>query len=653
MKSEYLKKRRILHILLVFAILLMPNVVPQRGVSSAAEEPIQPSTQDAHLVSIDFDNVDIRLIIKLVSEWTGNNYLIDDQVRGNVTIISPTKIPIDQAVMVMESILEVKGFSTVPAGNVIKIIPAADAKGKAITTYVGKDMGKVSLDDRFITQIVPLQYTDAGEVRALLAPLMSRNSSMFAHLPSNTLIITDIASNVHRLMDILRIIDVESKQAILTVIPLKYSQSTIMANQLNTMIQAKQQALKGRIPVRITPDDRTNSLVILTPPEEMESLKQLIKELDIPTPPGTSTVHVYKLKNSEAAKLAPTLTSVFKSQQPRAGQQAALEQPNIVADEVTNSLIIIASSQDYENIEAMLQRLDIMRRQVLVEALIAEVSMDKSLQLGIEWQSLDEPVEGSERVVSDIIYDASNVTLAQSMAAKQGFVIGLMKGSISGIPNIGTLLHAFQKDASVNILSTPHLLCLDNENAKIIISDNVPYITSSTSLIPSTETTTSTPTVVSSFGFKDVGITLDIKPYIGEDSVRLHIKQTVEQLNEALSLAGQPATIKREADTNVIAGNGETIVIGGLVRDDKSKGIEKVPLLGNIPLLGIAFRRTINVTKKTNLLIFLSPHIIATPEEARLITEKKKQEGEEFFKGKAKDKKLNKKEKKESDGDKK
>ena len=187
MKTIYLKKRRILHILLVFAILINLRVV-------MAEEPAQPSTQEkrpseadvrlggrppqadvqpgGRLVSIDFDNVDIRLIIKLVSEWTGNNYLIDDQVRGNVTIISPTRIPIDQAVMVMESILEVKGFSTVPAGNVIKIIPAADAKGKAITTYVGKDMGKVSLDDRFITQIVPLQYTDAGEVRALLAPLM-------------------------------------------------------------------------------------------------------------------------------------------------------------------------------------------------------------------------------------------------------------------------------------------------------------------------------------------------------------------------------------------------------------------------------------------------------------------------------------------------
>ncbi len=646
MKTIYLVTKFTLRILLLFAIVLVPGM-------ASGVEPATPPFQGERIVSIDFDNVDIRLVIKLVSEWTGNNYLIDDQVRGNVTIISPTKIPIDEAVMVLESILEVKGFSTVPAGNVIKVIPAADAKGKAITTYIGRDMERVSKDDRFITQIIPLQYADAGEVRALLAPLMSRNSSMFAHLPSNTLIVTDIASNIHRLVEILSIIDVESKQAILTVVSLKYSQSTFMANQLNTIIQAKQQAVKGRIPVRIAADDRTNSLIILTPPEEMEPIKQLIEKLDIPTPPGTSTVHVYKLKNSEAAKLAPTLTSVFKSQQPRAGQQPGLEQTNIVADETTNSLIIIASPQDYESIKVMLEKLDIMRRQVLVEALIAEISMEKSLQLGIEWQSLDEPVEGSERIVSDIVYDAENLTLAQSMASKQGFVVGLMKGSVSGIPAISVLLHAFQKDASVNILSTPHLLCLDNESAKIIISDNIPYITSSTSIIPSTETTSSEPSVISSFGFKDVGITLDIKPYIGENTVRLHIKQTVEQLNEALSLGpGQPATIKREADTNVIAGNGETIVIGGLVRDDKSKGIEKVPILGDIPLLGFIFRRSKDVKRKTNLLIFLSPHIIATPEDARLITEKKKQESEEFFKDKAKDKKLKKKEEKKSDGDK-
>ncbi len=514
---------------------------------------------EEELVSFNFDNADVKLIIKLVGELTKTNFVFDEtQVRGSVTVSCPRKISIDDTYKALQSILEVKGLAMVPSGELVKIVPRADAKLKSVETRIGKEIEAIPGDDRIFTQIVRLEHADVQDVWRLIGPLVPKDGSVVVSSQTNTIVITDTSSNIHRLL-------------------------------------------------------------------------KIIQEVDKESPAGEKKIYVYYLENAGPEELAKVLSGIrveetAQKRQRRvpikAGGIALEAKPVIVADKLTNSLVITALPRDYTVLEKVIRKLDIKRAQVLIEALIAEVSLDKLSEFGTELATWDEPVEGSERVFGGTSYDLRDAFKTGELS---GAVLGVMKGS-----QIGAIINYYRKDSDFNILSAPYLFTRDNEEAEILIGKNVPYVTQSRI----TETDAATPTVIKTYEYKDVGIKLRITPHISPKGfVRLEIYELIEKLTEGPN-PDTPATIKREIKNTVEVRNGSTVVIGGLIRDDKQRVVHKVPILGDIPILGLLFRSSRDVIQKTSLLILITPHVIATPEDMEKITEEKKKEGEAILPGK-------------------
>ena len=515
---------------------------------------------EEELVSFNFDNADIKLIIKLVGELTKTNFVFDEaRVKGSVTVSCPNKISIDDTYKALQSILEVKGLAMVLSGELVKIVPRADAKLKSVETRVGKEIEAVPGDDRIFTQVVRLEHADVQDVWRLIGPLVPKDGSVVVSSNTNTIVITDTSSNIHRLL-------------------------------------------------------------------------KIIQEVDRESPAGEKKIYVYYLENADPEELAKVLSGIrveeTAQEKPRrvptrTGGITLEAKPVIVADKLTNSLVITALPRDYAVLEEVIRKLDIKRDQVLIEALIAEVTLDKLSELGTELATWDEPVEGSERVFSG----TSHGSMRDAFKAGElsGAVLGVMKGS-----QIGAIINYYKKDSDFNILSAPYLFTRDNEEAEILIGKNVPYVTQSRI----TETDAATPTVIKTYEYKDVGIKLRITPHISPKGfVRLEIYELIEKLTEGPS-SDTPATIKREIENTVEVRDGSTVVIGGLIRDDKQRVVHKVPILGDIPILGLLFRSSREVTQKTSLLILITPHVIATPEDMERITEEKKKEGEAILPGK-------------------
>ena len=361
--------------------------------------------KDAHKkVSMDFDNVDIRLVIKFMSELTGKNFILDDRVKGKVTVLSPTEIPVKDAYRIFESILEVNGYTTVTSGNVIKVIPDNNAASKNLETISGESPRlEEDNSDTMVTQIIPLEFADVERVKSILQPLISRESKILSYLPTNTLILTERVSNIKRLMTILKEIDVETENTVIEIIFIQHADADTIAKQLQTLFgertsyyskSQKTRAAQGGNKMKILPDSRTGNIIIMADPEQIEEIKDLIKQLDVPVPRDKDDIHVYFLRNAKADDMAKVLAQIMSKTLAKGGKDAKPDTPiTVVSDKGTNSLIITASSVDYGVIERVLAKLDIMRPQVLVEALIAEVSYDKSKELGVEWRAMREPSE--------------------------------------------------------------------------------------------------------------------------------------------------------------------------------------------------------------------------------------------------------------------
>ena len=616
-----------------------------------------PAKQDrqkakrGQFITMNFDNADIRVVIKFISELTGKNFIIDDKVKGTTTIISPSKISIVEAYRVFESILEVKGYTAVPAGKVIKIVPSQTARAKDILTKTGKELPKEEKKDRIITQIIPLDHASATELRGLLKPLMSKTSSLVAYQETNTMILTDYASNIHRLIRIINEIDIPGPQEQITVVRLTYASAKILASELTSLVDTRRRAApkrrgrKGKkvaaaVPIisKVISDDRTNALIVLASPEDTKKLLELIEKLDQPIPKGRSSVHVYYLENASAEELAKVLTQlpskVRKGGKGPTGRPTAPilgEEVVIMADKPTNSLIIAAAPQDYEVLQDIIQKLDIVRSQVLVEAMIAEVSLEKAKEFGVEWYGIG--TSGKTAVFGGAGAMGRPVGLRTPSQIGTLSAEGLLLGALSGpvtyagqeIFNMSALIRAFQSSSDVNVISTPTLLTLDNEEAEIIIGEERPFLKSDITSITTGETTTRT------FEYKDVATTLRITPQISKGRfVRLKIFHEVKSFKGTAGVEEATAiiTTKRQAKTTVMVENGQMIVIGGLLQDKKDSGGTAVPCLGNIPLLGWLFKSHSESRLKSNLLIFITPHIINTPEELRGVTQKIQEKSE-------------------------
>ncbi|MGD2125827.1 MAG: type II secretion system secretin GspD [Desulfobacteraceae bacterium] len=600
---------------------------PKSAAPPKTQAPATTQEEDIRYVTIDFDDVDIRLFVKFISELTGKNFVIDQRVKGKVTIISPRKITVEEAYKVFESVLEVHGFTTVPAGDIIKIVPAVAARSKDVETRVRPE--PISPEDKIVTQLIPLKYADPSNLSKLFAPLISKSSVIVPYPPTGMLIVTDVLSNIGRLLQIVEAIDVEGIGEEISVVPLKYATASVMGKSLNEVFQRRvKRPAKGAAAeplIKVVPDDRTNVLIILASEDDTFRIRQLIELLDKETPRGEGDIHVYYLQNANAEELAKVLMAIPTKEVKGAAKGKApivSKELQIVADKATNSLVITASKDDFMVLEEVIKKLDIARRMVYIEALFMEVDINKDFDLGVEWQAAEPIGSHDGREVAAFGTFRKGETL---VPIGKGFSFGVLGDiiTIGGIEfsSLTAVIKAVQTESGVHILSTPQIMTTDNEEAEIVVAKNIPFQTR-------VETTTEvTGREFSSFEYRDVGVTLNITPQINQERfVRLKISQEVSQVVEEESVQGLPTTLKRTARTTVIIKDGNTVVIGGLIDDTLTEGTTMTPCLGTIPGFGWFFKSVSDTERRTNLYIFLTPHIIETPAEADAVYQEKKEE---------------------------
>ena len=611
---------------------------PQAQVKVPEKKPLKKQEPDTRYVTIDFDNVDIGLFIKFISELTGKNFVVDKAVRGKVTIISPTKISVKEAYKVFESVLDIHGFTTVPAGSIIKIVPAVHARSKNIETRLREE--GISLEDKVVTQLIPLAYANPDELKKLFAPLISKSSLIVSYHPTRMLIVTDAFSNIKRLLKIVEAIDVKGIGEEISVIPLEHATASKLSKPLVSIFQkTPSRRIKG-VPLapvlRIMPDERTNSLIILATEDDTLRLKKLIRLLDKEIPRGEGDIHVYYLQNADAEDLVKVLTALPSEEKKQAAKGKApviSKEIQIVADKATNSLVIRAKKHDYLILKDIITKLDIPRTMVYIEALIMEVNVDKEFRLGVEWLGMEDfTYRGRKGGVftgsggAGGVGDYSGITGLSGIppSLPSGFSLGVVGEAITigkvVFPNVAAILQAYQKDSDVNILSTPQILTTDNEEAEIKVGENVPYITKEATGDQTYQT----------YEYKDVGVTLKITPQINQERfVRLKIFQENITLKKGAE-EFRPTTLKRSAETTVIVKDKNTVVIGGIIGESIERGAYQVPCLGDIPGLGLFFKSKSRSRNKTNLFVFLTPHIIENPIEAQKIYDEKQKEMEKI-----------------------
>jgi general secretion pathway protein D len=619
---------------------------PLAGLGQTPADPANMAPNSGQrFVSIDFNNVDISVFVKFMSELTGKNFVIDQRVRGKVTIISPSKISVDEAYQVFESVLEVHGFSTVKAGGVVKIIPTTDARTKSIETRIREESGKIN--DQVVTQLIPLKYANPDEIKRLLTPLIGKSSVILSYPDTNTLIITDTKSNIKRLMRILKVVDVAGTGQNITVIPVEYADASKLVTILGTVFKTDPRSRsRSRMadPISFVADERTNTIILLSSEADSIRVKDLVVMLDKETPRGKGNINVYYLENATAEDVAAVLQDIpkqgDKSSAQTAGKKTApvvSDKVRITADKATNSLIIMADKEDYEVLEDIIKKIDIPRAMVYIEALIMEVKVGKDLELGTEWQvgdrtnfNEDEAGVGGGWQNGNVFERYKGAIVPQLPTS--GFSLGMF-GEMIKVGNmefqsVAAMAKAFQSDSNYNILSTPQVLTTDNEEAKISIVTNLAFQTTATQSSTGSD-------VYNSYEYRDVGKLLTITPHISKDRmVRLKIELEVSSLQESNN--NRPVTSKRTVNTTVIVKDSNTIVIGGLIDDENNTTNSQVPCLGSIPMVGWLFKNQNNKKTKTNLYVFLTPKVVKSPDEANKVYHEKKNHIQGLREGKIK-----------------
>ncbi len=616
--------------ILILLLLIFPIML--QGYESAAQD--RPQQKSQRFITIDFENVDIQLFIKYISELTGKNFIVDKTVKGNVTIVSPTKISEDEAYRVFESVLDVHGYTTVEAGAVIKIIPAVKARSENIRTF-RSDLAQHP-EDKIVTQLIPLKHTTPDEIKKVLAPLVSKTSVVIAHTQSGMLIVTETLSNIQRLIAIIEAIDVAYTGEDIVVLPLDNAAAATVSKVLNTLFQKARATKKGaraQTTIKIVPYERINALIVVATPSDIERVNKLVKVLDSEMKKDSGNIHVHYLQHANAEELSKVLNFLPSQQTDDKGKgkaPAISKAVKIMPDEETNSLIINADKNEYAVLKDVIEKLDIPRRMVYLEALILEVNTSKDFQVGVEWALGGEFEDGTGQVTSgftsnsDSPFNVLGGIGENSPPSISGVTLGVIKQGINigGItfPNIGAVLRAFRDDSDINIISTPQILTTDNKKAEINVGENVPYITS--------QNTTAAEQDFTQFEYRDVSTKLSITPQINQaDTLRLEIATEVTRISGDVSLT--PTTFKRTADTTVIVKDGETVVIGGIIGQDSNEAVNKVPGLGDIPLLGWLFKAESEQLTTTNMFIFITPKIVKNPADIAGVTlQKEAQLGE-------------------------
>jgi general secretion pathway protein D len=618
------------------------KVVPPPAKSPVAKK-APPAKKKAapKFVTIDFDNVDIGVFIKFVSELTGKNFIVDDKVRGKATILSPKKIPLEDVYKVFLSVLEVNGYAAVESGNVIKIVPAVSAREKSLETRFKKEISDP--DDRLVTQIISLERANPDEIKRVLDPIVPKTGSVLSYPPAGMLVVNDYLSNIKRLQEIVNALDVEGAGDQISYVPLRNASASEVVKSLTAVYQTRRPTSS---PIRIVPDTRTNSVILLASTADTENMRRLIEMMDKDLPRDESNIQVYRLQNSVAEDLAKVLSSIVQGSgsaqaagtpgAPRTPMPVVSKNVQVVPDKATNTLVIMAEREDYRVLESIIRQLDVPRPMVYIEALIMEVNANKGFHLGVEWKGLLDTGNVSGEPTAAFIGSGGagtattgpggyNILKDVMTTFPSGFSMGIIAKAITiaGItfPNIGAVVQAYRTDSEVSILSTPQIMTLNNEEAEINVGSNVPYITRQ-----ETQSTTSTNTLnYNQYEYRDVGVILKITPNINEeDFIRLKISQEVTKVISGVD-EGTPTTLKRTVKTAVVVKDKETVVIGGLIGDSTEDNDYKVPFLGEIPILGWLFKTKGKSREKTNLYVFITPHVVRTMADANTLYKEKKE----------------------------
>lgn len=558
----------------------------------------EKSIQQTH--TLNFVDADIHGLIESVSRITGINFIVDPRIKGKVTLISNKEMPSEDVYQVFLSVLKVHGFAAVVGSNVTKIVPEVNAKQDAIP-FMNKRIYKGS--DAFVTRVIEVRYIDAAQLVPILRPLVPQRGHLAAYPASNVLVISDSASNIQRLEKIIRSIDQATSDEV-EVIPLEHASATEI---VRIMQQLGGQNPKQKKKLNAVADERTNSILLGGPRSSRVRTRALISHLDTPLDSGGDT-HVVYLRNAVAKDLVPVLTGISKSIAAKGKTKAAATPTNIIieAHESTNALVISAPANVVRSLKSVIQKLDIRRAQVLVESVIAEVSEEATRELGIQWAGGG---SNSTRPVGLINFDngysAYNL-LSDVPPPATGLTLGV--GDLIGTSRIGALVRALATDVGTNILSTPSLVTIDNKEAEIVVGQNVPFITGSFSGTGSGGSNPSNP--FTTIQRQDVGITLKIKPQINEgNAIKLDVQQEVSSLSPS-TVGADLITNKRSIKTTVMVEDGGVVVLGGLIEETLRESEQRVPLLGDIPLLGLLFRYNKTTKVKTNLMVFIHPQIM-------------------------------------------
>jgi general secretion pathway protein D len=573
-------------------------------------------------MTLNLKEADIRAVIATVSEMTGKNFIIDPRVKGKVTVLSSKPMDPDEVYQVFLSVLNIHGFAAIPGKNSIKIIPEADAKQSAILTVSGRGQ---SAGDEMITRIIPVENVSAAQLVPILRPLLPQQGHLAAYAQTNILIASGLADNMERIVDLVKRID-QANNTEIELVPLSHAS----AEEISRIITSINPSGSGKgaadlNDVKVFADPRTNSIILSGDKADRNRIKSIIQRLDTPAEGGGNTKVIY-LRYANAAALVPVLGGAAKSanQAGNAGKPTAAAAINIQADESTNALVISASPDIIRELESIIRQLDIRRAQVMVKAIIAEISADKSAEFGVNWAGYS---PNSSAPVGIIDLNGSLTATASKVAAGQPpSVVGTMLGfgrltesSSGSTTGFVGLLQAIKGDADSNILATPTLVTLDNEEAEIVVGQNVPFVTGS--YTPSS-TTTSNP--FQTIQREDVGLTLRIKPQINEgDSIRMNIVQEVSSVNQSAESASDLITNKRSLKTTVMVDDGQVLALGGLLDETMSESDHKVPGLGDIPLLGWLFSYKKSAKVKRDLTMFLHPLIIRDSRQGTEIASRK------------------------------
>jgi general secretion pathway protein D len=554
-------------------------------------------------------------LITAVSEATGKNFIVDPRVKGKVTVVSGEPMDEEKLYQVFLSILDVHGFTAVPSGSVIRIIPGAVAKQTG-TPVASKETPGTG--DEVVTRLIELKHVPATELVPLLRPLVPQQGHLAAHPSSNTLVVTDRAQNISRLMKMIQRIDTVSESEI-EVIHLQHA-SAVEVVRIATELAGRSVAGKGgasEVGVKLVADERSNAVLLGGESSNRLRFRTLISHLDTPFESNSNTQVIY-LHYAKAKDLATILQGVIDNVGKTTDAKQKKRIPaNIQADESANALVITAPPDQMMALKDVIRNLDIRRAQVMVEVVIAEVQADKTGKLGVSWQTNPQRNDG---VVAGLVLPGKGQTMG-GMKSEPGGLVSLGTGLNLGYVvngSVRALLTALNTDGNANVLSTPTLVTLDNEEASITVGDNVPFVTGQ---FTNEGTTPDNP--FQTIQRQDVGIVLKVKPQINEgDAILLDLVQEVSAVDTATT-GSELRTKKREIQTKVLVNDGDMLVLGGLMQDSSQQNMDKVPLLGDIPLVSNLFKNRGSESHKTNLMVFIKPTILRNAEDGLTHTSRK------------------------------